>query len=176
MLLTKNKPEELKAMTMRLEMHCAVFIPTGARFKYYGDLFTIMKTEFMTTHKWVDCGQLKAFCLALRRNVWTWVADMQAGENGNDEPVYRIFRPQLMFNSVEKEALQKWWTIEDESIIQDFLAEEELENLEDNHTLLTVPQEIYSDDEVDEVPEPKKLKVSRQAIIDGFEDLIAVMV
>ena len=77
----------------------------------------------------------------------------------------------LRFNSVEKEALQKWWTIEDDSIIQDFLVEEELENL--NDTLLTVPQEIYSDDEVDEVPVAKKLKVSRQSIIDGFEDLIA---
>ena len=93
MLLAKNKPEELKAMRMRLEIHCAVFIPTGARFQYYEDLFTIMKTEFMSQYKWVDCVQLKAFCLALRRNVWAWVADMQTGENGNDEPVYRIFRP-----------------------------------------------------------------------------------
>jgi len=78
----------------------------------------------------------------------------------------------FMFNSIEKEALQKWWTIEDDSIIQDFLAEEELENLEDNQTLLTVPQEVYSDDDVDEVPVFKKQKVSRQSIIDGFEDLI----
>ena len=81
MLLAKN-PRDLKAMKTRLEMHCAVFIPAKNRFETYEDLFSIMKTEFMSQYKWVDCSQLKAFCLALRRNVWAWIADMQPGADG----------------------------------------------------------------------------------------------
>jgi hypothetical protein len=76
------------------------------------------------------------------------------------------------FNSVEKEALQKWLTIEDDSVIQDFLAEE-LEKLEDNHSILISPEEMYSDDDVDEEPVSKKKKVSRQSVIDRFDDLIS---
>jgi hypothetical protein len=80
-------------------MHCAVFIPAKNRFETYEDLFSIMKTEFMSQYKWVDCSQLKAFCLALRRNVWAWIADMQPGADGNDEPVFRLFRPGNMPNA-----------------------------------------------------------------------------
>lgn len=48
----------------------------------------------------------------------------------------------------------------------------ELDNLDDNNTLLTAPQEIYSDDDVYEEPVPKKKKVSTQSIIDRFDELI----
>jgi hypothetical protein len=77
-----------------------------------------------------------------------------------------------VFNAIEKDALQKWLTIEDDSIIQDFLVEEELENFEDNHNLLKNPDELHSDDEIDEVPVQKKARVSSQSCVDKFEDLM----
>lgn len=77
-----------------------------------------------------------------------------------------------LLNVIEKDALQKWLTIEDDSIIQDFLVEEELENLENNQSFLQNPDEIYSDDEVEEVPAQKKARVSSQSCLDRFEDLM----
>lgn len=53
------------------------------------------------------------------------------------------------------------------------MAEEELEKLEDNHNILISPEEMYSDDDVDEEPVSKKKKVSRLSVIDRFDDLIS---
>ena len=91
-LARRDNPQELIEMKVRLA-HCAVNVPNGNRFSSHEDLFSIMRTGFMSQYKWIDCTQLKAFSLALRRNIWVWVADMHPGDDGHDVPMFKIFRP-----------------------------------------------------------------------------------
>ena len=93
----------LKEMKVRLEMHCQIEIPTNCKFATINDLFSIMNKTFMMQYKWIDCSQLRCFSLALRRNIWVWVAayaveedlvenSTEMGDINIGDPIFKLFR------------------------------------------------------------------------------------